>query len=57
MYIAAWWWESLLLDGLLPWFDEVLDRGDLMAMLCCIWRWIRWWWRHVVSYSTCNGLF
>jgi hypothetical protein len=53
----TWWQECFFLDDLLPWFDEVLDRGSLMAMLHRVWWWVRWRRRCVVCHDACNGLF
>jgi hypothetical protein len=30
---TTWWGECFFLDDRLPWLDEMLDHGGLMAML------------------------
>jgi hypothetical protein len=54
---TTWWRECFFLDDLLPWFDEVLDHGGLMAMLHRVWWWDTWWRRCVVSHDAYNRLF
>jgi hypothetical protein len=54
--MTAWRWEFFFLDGLLPWFEEVLDRSSLVPMLRCIRRRIRWWWWVVLGYGSRDEL-
>jgi hypothetical protein len=30
---TTWWWKCFFFDDQLPWLDDVLDRGGLMALL------------------------
>jgi hypothetical protein len=54
---TTWWQECFFLNDLLSRFNEVLDRGGLVAMLRCIWWQGGWWWWCIVSYGACDGLF
>jgi hypothetical protein len=54
---TTWWRERFFLDDRLPRLYEMLDRGGLMAMLHCVWQWIRWRRRCVVCYGACDRLF
>jgi hypothetical protein len=54
---TMWRQECFFLDDLLPRFNEVLDRGGMMAMLHRIWWWVKWRRRCVVSHGACDRLF
>jgi hypothetical protein len=30
---TTWWWKRFFFDDRLPWLDDVLDHGGLMALL------------------------
>jgi hypothetical protein len=54
---SSWWWECFFFDDQLTWFDDMLDRSGLVALLHHVCQPIRWWWWCVVSHATCNWLF
>jgi hypothetical protein len=39
---ASWWRERFFFDGRLPWFDDMLDRGGLVALLHHVCQRVRW---------------
>jgi hypothetical protein len=53
---TTWWWKCFFFDDWLPWLDDMLDRGGLMALLQYVWWRMRWRWWCVVSHSACDRL-
>jgi hypothetical protein len=53
---ASWWRERFFFDDRLSWFDDMLDRGGLVALLHHVCQRVRWWWRCIVSHATCDRL-
>jgi hypothetical protein len=53
---TSWQWECFYFDYRLSQFDDMLDRGGLVALLHHVRRWVRWWWQCIVSHATCDRL-
>jgi hypothetical protein len=53
---ASWWRERFFFDDRLSWFDDMLDRGGLVALLHHVCQRVRWWWWCIVSHATCDRL-
>jgi hypothetical protein len=53
---ASWRRERFFFNDRLSWFDNMLDRGGLVALLHHICRRVRWWRRCIVRHATCNRL-
>jgi hypothetical protein len=53
---TSWWREHFFFDGRLSWFDNMLDRGGLVALLHHVCWQVRWWRRCIVCHASCNRL-
>jgi hypothetical protein len=53
---TSWQRERFFFDDRLSWFNDMLDHGGLVALLHHVCQRVRWWWRCIVSYATCDQL-